>query len=65
MRDKTFYTIVGVMAILYIIVYILNISKLADCDFSSEGKDFKCEVVHGIGVVVPPTSIITVWYGTD
>ena len=36
--------------------------KLASCDFES---DYKCEAIHGVGLVIPPTSVITVWFGDD
>ena len=42
--------------------YLINGYKLAGCDFES---DYKCEVIHSIGVVVPPSSLITVWFDDD
>lgn len=42
--------------------WIWNAVKFADCDFES---DYKCEALHGIGVVVPPASYITVWFDDD
>jgi len=39
-----------------------NMYKLIECDFES---NYKCEVIHAVGVLVPPTSVITVWFGTD
>lgn len=40
----------------------LNAYKLSQCDFEA---DYKCEVLHTIGVFVPPAALITVWFGTD
>ena len=42
--------------------YLINGYKLSNCDFES---DYKCEAVHGIGVILPPTAIITVWFDDD
>lgn len=40
--------------------WIGNVVKLARCDWSDTGT-WKGEVVHLIGVFVPPASAITVW----
>ena len=37
--------------------WVKNIIKLSDCDFEAS---FKCEVVHGIGII-PPVGMITGW----
>ena len=42
--------------------YTWNAVKLSNCDFES---DFKCEIIHGIGAVIPPSSLITVWFSDD
>ena len=42
--------------------WIWNAAKLASCDFKS---DYKCEVVHIIGVVIPPAAYVTVWFDDD
>lgn len=39
-----------------------NLFGLLSCDFES---DYKCEVTHGIGVVIPYAAPITVWFGDD
>ena len=41
--------------------YFWNFAKFVKCDFVSP---YKCEVVHGIGLV-PPLQIITVWFDHD
>ena len=42
--------------------WIWNAVKFASCDFKS---DFKCEVIHGTGVFIPPAAFITVWFKDD
>lgn len=42
-----------------IAVWGYNAVKFFRCDFDTP---LKCEVVHGIGVFVPPASLITVWF---
>ena len=42
--------------------WIYNAVKLSYCDFK---PDYKCEIVHSAGLVLPPLSMVTVWYGDD
>ncbi len=42
--------------------YYVNAYKLYGCDFES---NYKCEVIHGIGAVIPPAVFITVWFESD
>ena len=42
--------------------YVWNAYKLSNCDFES---NYKCEAIHGIGVVIPPTALVTVWFADD
>jgi hypothetical protein len=42
--------------------YVGNVIKVTNCDFES---DYKCEVIHGVGVIVPPAALITVWFEDD
>jgi len=42
--------------------YTVNGYKLSNCDFES---DYKCEIIHGIGVILPPTALVTMWFGSD
>ena len=44
------------------ISWIWNAAKLVSCDFES---NYKCEIVHALGVFVPPLSPITVWFASD
>lgn len=54
--------IIVTLATLAATPWILNAVKFANCDFQS---DWKCEVIHGAGVFIPPASFITVWVATD
>ncbi len=68
--DKIINTIAGLGMVAYIIIvaYSLaiipswptNVYQLVNCDFQAP---YKCEVVHGIGLV-PIASPITVWLET-
>ena len=42
--------------------WVWNAVKYASSDFES---DFKCEVIHGAGVFIPMTSLLTVWFDVD
>lgn len=42
--------------------WIWNGVKFASCDFEA---NWKCEVIHGAGVFIPPAAYITVWFGDD
>ena len=44
-------------------VWPVNLYKLCKCDWSND--NWKPEIIHGIGVVMPPASYVTVWFGTD
>lgn len=62
-RGFTVIQLLVVMVFLIgIVPWVWNGVKLLRCDFES---DYKCEVIHGVGVVIPPTSLITVWFGDD
>ena len=56
--------VVAVMSIIIAVpaAWCFNVAKLLDCDFET---DYRCEVMHTIGVVLPPLSLITVWFGSD
>ena len=65
MKGK-FELVMGVVALTLLVgfagVWIYNLNQLMDCDFE---EDYKCEVIHIAGVLVPPASIITVWFDVD
>jgi len=52
----------GVFALLGWGIWGYNAYKLTECDFES---NYKCEVIHGVGVIVPHSAIIAVWFDTD
>lgn len=62
-----FYDVIAALVLIVVVAafpvsWLVNAYKFASCDFESP---FKCEVVHGIGVFVPPSAIITVWVDDD
>jgi len=66
MKDQKGFTLIELIIVLVfifgIVPWVWNVVKFTNCDFKS---DYKCEVIHGIGVFVPPASIITVWFDDD
>lgn len=58
---KAYAIFVSMLIISVIFCWIVNFVKLAECDFKAP---YKCEVVHGLGVV-PQLSIFTVWFDSD
>ena len=65
-KNKKGFTIIELLVVIVIIFgfvpYVWNAIKLASCDFSSP---YRCEIIHGIGVIVPPASLVTVWFADD
>ena len=39
-----------------------NAVKFASCDFEA---NYRCEAIHGVGVIVAPLSVVTVWFDDD
>lgn len=56
----------GFMIIVYILLalvsWVINLSQLINCDFEAP---YKCEVIHAVGVFIPPTQVITVFFTAD
>lgn len=42
--------------------WLINGYKFINCDFEAS---YRCEIIHGLGVVMPPASLFTVWFGHD
>lgn len=55
------YLLPVLLVVLVFSLWIVNMIKLTRCDFVAP---YKCEVVHGIGVI-PPVALVTAWFGTD
>ena len=54
-------SIVFAVIVFFIGCWIANVVKFLDCDFKA---DYTCEAIHAIGLI-PPASIVTVWFDTD
>ena len=52
----------AVVLMIFATPYVVNLVKLTNCDWE---KDYVCEVVHGVGTVIPPVALITVWFASD
>ena len=66
MKKQSGFTIVELLVV-FVLVFVIggwvwNSVKLTSCDFES---NYKCEFIHGAGLVVPPLSIVTVWFGGE
>ena len=66
MKYQKGFTLIELLIVVYIVcgvgAWCLNAIKLASCDFEA---DYRCEVIHGAGLIVPPLSIVTVWFSDD
>jgi hypothetical protein len=45
--------------LMFAAAWLINLFKLFDCDFDAPYKE---EVIHFIGLFIPPASIITAWF---
>lgn len=59
MRDLWIYLTPFVLWILGVICWIVNLVKFIGCDFDSPWKE---ELIHAVGIFIPPASVITVWF---
>ena len=56
------------LAVLILIVALIvtagtwNAFKFASCDFEA---NYRCEAIHGVGVIVAPLAVVTVWFDDD
>lgn len=55
---KMFASIIALVWFVISLFWCANLIKLVNCDFK---PSWKGEIVHTIGVFVPPASILTVW----
>ena len=54
---KVYQGVMVIITLLCLLPYGINGYKLSQCDFKS---GYKCEILHGMGVIVPPTAFVTV-----
>jgi prepilin-type N-terminal cleavage/methylation domain-containing protein len=66
MKKQQGFTLIELIVVFVIVIgfgsWVWNAAKLASCDFES---NFKCEAIHGAGLIVPPLSVVTVWFADD
>ena len=66
MKNQRGFTLIELVLVLFFVLgpslWVWNAVKLASCDFNA---DYRCEVIHGVGLVLPPTSVVTVWFSDD
>jgi hypothetical protein len=61
-RQKGFNLFELLLALFWMVAIVawpFNLYRLATCDFESP---YKCEVIHAIGVAIPPAAIVTAWF---
>ena len=61
-KGLTLVDIVYIIILFGAALWFWNAYKFISCDLS---PDYKCEVAHGIGIVIPPLAIVTVWMEDD
>lgn len=47
-----------ILIVFFVGCWVGNLIKLIKCDFASP---YKSEVIHTVGVIIPPVSMATVW----
>ncbi len=66
MKIQTGSILIKLLVILWIGLslgaWIWNANKLASCDFKAP---YMCEIIHNVGLILPPIAIITVWFDID
>jgi hypothetical protein len=55
---KKFSFLGGILWLYTVVAFIVNAVKLIQCDFDAPYKE---EVIHAIGIFVPPVSWVTCW----
>ena len=59
-KTSLVFRIMYVLGWIYLIIsWIVNLVKFFNCDFDSPYKD---EIIHGIGILLAPLSMITCWF---
>jgi len=62
LKGLTLVEVVFIIILFVTATWLWNAYKFMSCDLS---PDYKCEVVHGIGIVIPPLSVVTAWAEDD
>ncbi len=63
MKNQKGYGGLALFVFLFLVVtWFINLGQLFSCDFQAP---YKCEVVHAVGVGVPPAQVITVFFTSD
>ena len=62
MRGIIWFFLVLIIQLYSVGSYVGNVVRLVQCDWSGQGS-WKGEVVHAVGVFIPPVSLVTVWNG--
>ena len=62
MKDSIVAVIMLVILAIIVTPWFINLNKFINCDFES---DLRCEAIHGAGVIIPPTSYVTVFFDDD
>lgn len=66
MKKQSGYNVIELFVVLLFVfgigAWVWNAVKLASCDFE---LNYKCEAIHGAGLLVAPLSMVTVWFGDD
>ena len=56
---KSLFTLYIAILLVFGSAWVINLIKLTQCDFEPLWKE---EIIHGVGVIIPPASILTVWF---
>ena len=60
---KPKYLVIWSVVIITIVVcWLGNTVKFVECDYD---LPLNCEIIHGVGLIMPPASVVTVFYGSD
>ncbi len=62
MNHRTFENLFRAQLFIFLILAIAwcgNLYRFTKCDFE---PSWKGEIIHGLGIVLPPASLVTVWF---
>ena len=61
-KNKMNARILLLLVLIVNVPYFWNIYMLTRCDFEAP---YKCEVIHGGGIILPPAAFVTMWFSGD